>query len=344
VSGDILDLIPEPRRAVARTALTSAFGSLPIDGIQPVSGGASGALIYRVDTAARAYLLRIEARRSALRNPYQYVCMQTAADAGVAPPLVHVDDEAGVAIMHFLQPHPLAEYPGGAASLAHALGALAARLQTTPVFPAFADYFGSLARMLDYVKRSTVFAPGLLDPHDDAFQRIRERYRRDAAAMVSSHNDPNPRNIIFDGERLWLVDWETAQRNDPLTDIAILVDNLAPTPELEEILLTAWRGRPPTRALRARVTVMRELTRLYYAALGFAFFASVPRTTPPDDDLTAPTVQDFRAAVASGALPPASPQTLYVLGKMCLARFRATTSTAAFAAALSIASQEPNGT
>ena len=69
---------------------------------------------------------------------------------------------------------------------------------------------------------SGLFAPGLLDRHQKGFERIREAYPWDAAALVSSHNDPNPANILFDGERLWLIDWETAYRNDPLVDVATL--------------------------------------------------------------------------------------------------------------------------
>jgi aminoglycoside phosphotransferase (APT) family kinase protein len=336
VSQHLLDTIPADRRDVARAALSDALGQRSMTTLAPVGGGASGALIYRVDAGGRSYLLRMETRRGPIRNPHQYACMQTAAEAGVAPPLVHVDAEAGVAIMDFLPSHPLSVYPGGPLSLARDLGRLLARLQGTAPFPAFVDYLGALDRMLGYVRRSTVFVPGLLDRHYDAFERIRDAYPWDAASLVSSHNDPNPRNIIFDGHRLWLVDWEMAYRNDPLTDVAIVVDNLAPTPELEDALLHAWLGRAPERALRARLVLMRPLTRLYYAALGFSFFASQPRTTPPDADLTALTVEAFRGAIAGGQLAPTGPETLYVLGKMCLAGFMAGCRTPEFADAVSV--------
>jgi hypothetical protein len=42
-------------------------------------------------------------------------------------------------------------------------------------------------------------------------------------APVSSHNDPVPANILFDGRRPWLIDWEWAYRNDPLVDVAIVL-------------------------------------------------------------------------------------------------------------------------
>ena len=115
------------------------------------------------------------------------------------------------------------------------------------------------------------------------FDTIREAYPWEAPAHVSAHNDPNPQNILFDGERLWLIDWETAYANDPLTDVAILTDNFAPTPELEASLLSAWLGAPPDRTIRARLQLMRQLTRLYYAGLILSMFAGAPRSAPDAD-------------------------------------------------------------
>ena len=41
--------------------------------------------------------------------------------------------------------------------------------------------------------------------------------------MVSSHNDLfKPDNILFDGHRVWLVDWEAAFLNDRYADLAVV--------------------------------------------------------------------------------------------------------------------------
>lgn len=337
MSQDLLAQVPEDRRNVAQAALSAAFAHKTMTALQPVSGGASGALLYRVDVDDRPYLLRMETRRqSPLRNPNQYVCLQSAAEAGVAPQPVHVDADAGVVIMAFHQPRPLHDYPGGPAALARDLGALLARLQATPAFPAFRDYLATLDRLLAFVRGSTLFAPGLLDEHAEGFARIREAYTWDPTGFVSSHNDPNARNVIFDGTRLWLVDWETAGCNDPLTDVAIVVDNLAPAPELRDALLQAWLGRQPDPVLQARLVLMRQITRLYYAALMFSFAAAAPRTTPPDADLSAPTEQELRASLAAGRITATGPEMLYTLGKMCLAGFKSGLGTTEFAEALSV--------
>jgi Ser/Thr protein kinase RdoA (MazF antagonist) len=154
---------------------------------------------------------------------------------------------------------------------------------------------------------------------------------------VSSHNDPNPRNILFDGTRLWLVDWETAGRNDPFIDVAILVDSLAPTPALRDALLQAWLGRTPDRAALARLTLARQLTRLYYAALMLSLAAMAPRSTPPDADLSAPTPAELQAAISAGRVSATGPDMLYTLAKMCLERFMRDLETTEFAESLGVA-------
>ena len=310
-------LIPEPQHASAHQALSSAFGTAPLTGMERVLGGASGALTYRIEVAGRFYLLRLETRRGPLRNPHQYACLKIACDAGIAPAAQYADDAAGAIVMDFVQQQPLASYPGGPQALAKALGELAAKLQATEPFPVLGDYRNILARGLAYLR--TLFAPGLLDPHLEAFERIREAYPWDAGRHVSTHNDPNPRNVLFDGQRLWLIDWETSYRNDPFTDVAIFSENHAANPELEDLLLGAWLGREPSAANRARLRIMRQLTRLYYATL-MGFFN---RPATPIADLVAPTSTEFRDGIADGTIRTIDPQTPILFCKVLLASYLA---------------------
>lgn len=41
-------------------------------------------------------------------------------------------------------------------------------------------------------------------------------------ALVLCHNDLNPKNILLDGAKAWLIDWESAGMNDPLFDLALV--------------------------------------------------------------------------------------------------------------------------
>jgi aminoglycoside phosphotransferase (APT) family kinase protein len=330
---ELLDIVPEPHRTTAGAALAEAFGSR-VEALRPMTGGASAALVYAVEAGGRSYLMRMETRRDAMRNPHQYACMRTAAEAGIAPPLRYVEADAGVAIMDFLPQRPLDQYPGGPAALARALGDLAARLQATPVFPFLIDYRDLVQHLLAGMNASGRFAPGLLDPHAQGLADIRDAYPWDPASLVSSHNDPNPSNVLFDGERLWLIDWETGYRNDPFADVAIMANDQAATPELETELLSAWLGRAPDAMARARLMVMRQLTRLYYA--GIIFAVALRAGGPRIDSLDAPDVATFRAEVAAKGLTPGSPEALRTLAVMCLAGFQAALGTRAFRDALAI--------
>jgi hypothetical protein len=253
--------------------------------------------------------------------------MKTAADGGIAPPIRYADDGSGIAIIDFISTQPLKDFPGGAIALAKSLGELVARLQNTEPFPRLVDFRVLVGSMLNYLRRS--FAPGLLEAHIEGLELIKQSLPWDGAEHRSSHNDPGLQNILFDGTRLWLIDWETAYRNNPLVDVAIVAETFARTTELETALLTSWMGSTPGKTILARLLLTRQLTRLYYAGL---LLTSADKTTEGSliTDLAAPTPDEFRSLVASGVLAPAAGETKRTLGKIFLAGFLSTLPTNAF--------------
>lgn len=307
-------------RDSASAALSAAFGSTPIGAVTAMTGGATTASVYRVEVGERRYLLRIEGEPSPLRNPHQYVSMRIATEAGIAPAIHYIDEVTRIVVIDFVEQQPLKTYPGGPRALAQALGELFSRVQATPIFPYYVNYADIVARLFAHVRRTGLFAAGLLDAHVERLELIREAYDAGSTRLVSSHNDPTPGNILFDGERLWLIDWESACRNDPLVDAAIVLDHFARSQELEDVLLTAWSGRVPDEGLRGRLAPIRALTRLYYAGVMLSASAAASWVTD-DTDLSAPTPQQFRLAIDEGRLKRGAAETKHILGKMFLASF-----------------------
>ena len=320
MSKDPFGIITANHRETAHAALRAAFGASLIGAIRPVPGGVSGASVFRVETGGRRYVLRIEGEPGPLRNPHQYVSMRIASEAGIAPRVHYMDEHARVAVMDFIETQPLASYPGGPAGLADALGKLLARLQATEPFPSFVIYPDIVARLWAHVCRTGLFAPGVLDAATERLAHIRKMYVWDPTHAVSSHNDVLPRNILFDGRRLWLIDWESAYRNDPLVDVAMALDNFAPSPELETVLLKAWLDGERDEKVSAGLAPARALTRLYYAGVLFSAAAAVNRSEP-DTDISALTLDEFTRAIRSGRLKPDTFETSHALGKMYLASF-----------------------
>lgn len=58
--------------------------------------------------------------------------------------------------------------------------------------------------------------------------------------IVFGHNDLLAANLIDDGTRLWLIDWDYAGFNTPLFDLANLASNNELTPALEDTLLQCY--------------------------------------------------------------------------------------------------------
>jgi aminoglycoside phosphotransferase (APT) family kinase protein len=338
MSSDPFDAVPSARRDSARSAVREVLGSTPVSALRPVSGGAS-ALVYRIDTSERPYLLRIESSASGLHHRDHYAAMNSAVEAGIAPRLHFANPDQGISVMDFVAQRPLQEYPGGVPTLVRDLGTLVRRLQDSVAFPTPPIFYEEvIRRMFAFLRGSRVFAAGLLDPHHEGLERIAEAYPWNHDARVASHNDPNPRNILFDGTRLWLIDWELGYRNDPITDVAILTHELAGTPELQSELVRSWLGRAPDPATNARLVLMQQLTRLFFACATFRHFAADPNRVP-DPDLTALTGAEFVAAIQQGRLRIGTPELLFAWGKMFLAGFRHGLTTPGFEEALFAARQ-----
>jgi hypothetical protein len=332
---DSLDLIPAPRREAARMALTEVANGRDIAAMALLTGGASGALIYRVEVGAERVALRIEPERIALEHRRRgFACMEAAATVGVAPQVHFADPAAGIAVMGLIDARPIISHPGGRLGVAREFGRLIAQLQTTAPFPAMlGDDADMIVAALDALTNSGLFAAGTLDRHRDQLARIRGAAPWRPAALVSSHNDPNPRNLLYDGNRLWLVDWELASRNEALFDLAIATTEIADTLELETALLTAALGRTPDAALHARLRVMRQLTHLFYGCI--ALEAVAADRAKPDDGLGALSPAQFRAAATEGRF--ASDEIGHAFGKMSLRAFLDGCAAPDFEAALTLA-------
>ena len=245
-------MLPEQHREPARAALLTVADGAPA----PRSRRSAAAHRAPWSTAStsrahRSLLLRIETARDPFRNPHRsYVCLRTAAIAGIAPAVHVADPDAGIVVMDFIHQRPITEHPGGAVGVLRELGELVAQLQATATFPPLLDDFAALLdQMLAMIEGAGVFAPGVLAPVHDGFERICAAYPWDRDAQVSSHNDVNPFNVLFDGDRLWLIDWEIAFRNDPFADVACVANNFADP--VAPGLGRRARGRAAARLARA---------------------------------------------------------------------------------------------
>jgi thiamine kinase-like enzyme len=75
--------------------------------------------------------------------------------------------------------------------------------------------------------------------------------------IVFAHNDLLPANILDDGARLWLIDFEYAGFSTPLFDLAGLSSNAGFGPDATEELLGTYFDATPGRDLRRAMAAMQ---------------------------------------------------------------------------------------
>jgi thiamine kinase-like enzyme len=85
--------------------------------------------------------------------------------------------------------------------------------------------------------------PAVYDRLHMQSQRIEAALAKQPIRLVACHNDLLPGNVLFEEDRVWLIDYEYAGNNDPYFDLANLSVNAALDRSGEGKLLTGYFGQ-----------------------------------------------------------------------------------------------------
>jgi len=182
---------------------------------------------------------------------------RAAAAAGISPSVLHA--ESGVLVLAFIEGKTLSPQDVREPVRLTRIAALLRRVHTEVVahlrgpmlafnvFQVLRDYAAELRQ------RQSVHLPSLpaLLAHTEALARDLGR-----VDLVFSHNDLLAANLIDDGTRLWLIDWDYAGFNSPLFDLGGVCSNNDLDAEQTEALLMAYHGSVDRELLR-RFSAMR---------------------------------------------------------------------------------------
>ena len=237
---------PEKSEAVAR-GLREAFGLTEFEDIRTIKDLASSR-VFRIIVRGSAYLLKISTRTS---DPaLHYASMRAAAEAGVAPRVWYSSVEDSVSIEDFVEAKPL---PVSEALIR--LPAVLRRLHAVPQFGrapfnTSCTFLLNRAPVLDgYLQKfqaANILPPAESEEFFTRYAELAAVYPHDDLDMVSSHNDLfKPDNILFDGQRVWLVDWEAAFRNDRYADLAVVANQVVTNDDEGMVYLQEYFGAAP---------------------------------------------------------------------------------------------------
>ena len=336
---------PEKTRAVAR-GLSAAFGVTEFEDIRMLTKGQSKSLVFRIVVRGSPYLLKIITRRYD-QDTLQRLCtaMKAGAEAGLAPQVWYSSIEDRVFITDFVEeaPFPLTE----------ALIRIPAALRTLHAlapFPAVPDHLNTSCMFLmhkgpglDAFLQS--FQAGNMLPKSDTeelfalYAQLAAAYPYHAPDMVSSHNDLfKPDNMLFDGQRMWLVDWEAAFLNDRYADLAVVANLIVHNDADEQSYLQEYFGKKPDDYQLARFLFMRQVAHTFYA-MGFLLIGSSGK--PVNQSESVPNAGDFQRGLWAGEVNLSDKDVKVVYGRVHLEQLLENAQQARFKEALKIVSDQP---
>ena len=227
--------------------------------IAPLEGGITNTN-YKVTDDTGAYVVRLgdDIPVHQVLRFNELAASRAAHAAGIAPKVVHA--QPGVLVLDFIDSRAYGEEDvREQANLERIVPLIRACHREIPnhlrgpalifwVFHVLRDYAGTLT---DGGSAHVGKLPDLLAAAD-ALEAAAGPYD-----IVFGHNDLLPANILDDGTRLWLVDWDYAGFNSPLFDLGGLASNNGLGEAQERWLLEAYFEAPADDALWRRYQAMK---------------------------------------------------------------------------------------
>ena len=228
-----------------------------------------------------SFVARISAGGSellAIDRDCEYRNSLAAAAAGAGAPVIEYRPEHRLLVIGYIEGRTF-----GAADVAGGeniprIAAACRRLHEGARFGNDFDMFAVQRRYLSVARSRGFPIPAGYDDLAPQFTAAEKALAVRAEGTVPCNNDLLPANLIDDGERIWLIDYELSGNNDACFELG----NIAAEAHLEagalEHLVTAYYGRP-RRSKIARAWLLGGLVGMY----GWTLWGAIQNGASPID-------------------------------------------------------------
>ena len=315
------DTVPERAAAFAALERVPLFAGVRPGDIAVERLGGLTNLNFKVTVPSGRYVLRLPGRGTDAYVDRRAEAQNTriAAEVGVAPDLVFADPERGIMLLRFVEDaREMTDAEIGQRSGLTLIADALRRLHGAPQrFLIDFRPFGQLDRYLGILSASGVPLPEGFEPAVEAARTLQPALDLAPEACVPCHCDLLADNLLRQGARLFVVDFEFSGNTDPLWDLADLAGEAGLTAEQDLAFLTAYLGGEPPADAVARMVAWKSISLL--VACGWALVQIANGNSSTDFDAYAALRLERSLAIQRSdrwreclaALTPAAPASRY---------------------------------
>lgn len=232
-------------QAITRAAGLSCFQN-PTD-IKLLGGGITNVNLTVTD-GGKQYVVRLGADipEHGVMRWNELALSQAAAQAGFSPQVIH--HEHGVLVLEFLTATTFTEQdvanPANLPRIIDLMSRVHHELGTGLTQPVLAFWPYQVNRT--YITRLNASGSRHKSLLPDLLAQVKRlEFATGPVDLVIGHNDLLAANILDDGTRLWLIDWEYGGYNSPLFDLAGLASNNGLSEPQERAMLEQYFNAAP---------------------------------------------------------------------------------------------------
>ena len=192
--------------------------------VELLEGGLTN-VSFRVDTGNRVVVVRLphtDGGVLSIDRAAEYVNSCRAAESGAGPEVVDHWPDEGILVGAWVEGRTYAAEDLRDETSLRRVADACRLLHAGPRFEGDVDVFAVQRRYLRLVREHGLRLPDRYLEFMPAVDRIRTALAVRADASVPCHNDLLPANLVDDGERVWIIDFDYAGNNDACFELGNL--------------------------------------------------------------------------------------------------------------------------